>query len=76
MGRGSKIILHLKPACKEFAVRHNIERIVKKYSNFVGFPIMLNGARINTMRALWLDDKSGITATQYQEFYRCASRGS
>jgi hypothetical protein len=34
VGRGSKIILHLKPSHKEFAVRHNIERIVKKYSNF------------------------------------------
>ncbi len=31
---------------------------------------MLNGDRVNTMRALWLDDKATITPTQYQEFYR------
>lgn len=70
VNRGTKIILTLKPAAYEFAIRHNIERIVKKYSNFVGFPIYLNEEKVNTVRAIWLDDKSSITPIQYEEFYR------
>lgn len=70
LNRGTKIVLHLKDNAKEFAIRHNIERIVKKYSNFVGFPIELNQQLVNTIRAIWLDDKSSVTKQQYEEFYR------
>ena len=68
--RGTKIVVHLKTNAKEFAIRHNIERIIKKYSNFVGFPIKLNGERVNNIRALWADDKSTVSKQQYEEFYR------
>jgi molecular chaperone HtpG len=46
--------------------------VLAKYSNFVGFPINLNGERINTVEALWLKNKGDVTAEQYEEFYKFA----
>ncbi len=50
-----------------------IKQILAKYSNFVGFPIHLNGERVNTVEALWLKNKSDVTEEQYKEFYKFAA---
>lgn len=47
--------------------------IVKKYSNFVNFPILVNSEKVNTIQALWAMDKSSISPEQYTEFYRFVS---
>jgi TNF receptor-associated protein 1 len=57
--RGTKIILHLRPDCKQFSIRSSLELIVKKYSNFVGFPIFLNNKKVNTVEAIWTQDRCG-----------------
>jgi molecular chaperone HtpG len=44
--------------------------LLTEYSNFVAFPLYLNGDRVNTVEALWLKPKAEITEEQYQEFYR------
>lgn len=68
--RGTKITLELKDDAKEFAQASTIERIVKRYSNFVPFPIELNGKRVNTVQALWTRNKSEIKEEEYNEFYQ------
>jgi len=68
--RGTKIVIKLKERAKQFAVKHVIEGIIKKYSNFVGFPISLNEKKINTVGALWSQDKNSISEEQHLEFYR------
>jgi molecular chaperone HtpG len=68
LSRGTKIVVHLKDT--EFAQAANIERIIKHYSNFVQFPIELNGTAVNTQQALWTKNKSEITDDDYSEFYR------
>ncbi len=70
--RGSRIVLHLKEDAAEFVKPDRIKQILAKYSNFVGFPINLNGERINTVEALWLKNKSEVTEEQYKEFYKFA----
>jgi molecular chaperone HtpG len=47
-----------------------VERIIKHYSNFVQFPIELNGTTVNTVQALWTRSKSEITDTEYEDFYK------
>jgi HSP90 family molecular chaperone len=47
-----------------------VESIIQRYSNFVGFPIELNGNAVNTIRAIWARSKSELTATDYEEFYK------
>jgi HSP90 family molecular chaperone len=42
-----------------------------RYSNFVAFPIKVNGEVVNTVQAIWTEDKSRVTETQYKEFYKC-----
>ncbi|WP_050028569.1 molecular chaperone HtpG [Verrucomicrobium sp. BvORR034] len=71
--RGCKLVLQLKEDKKDFAKPARIKQILTKYSNFVGFPIHLNGERINTVEALWLKNKNEVTAEQYAEFYKFAS---
>ena len=72
--RGSKIVLKLKEDAKEFAKEATIKSVLGKYSNFVGFPILLNGERVNTVDAIWLKSKDQITDEQYGEFYKFATK--
>jgi len=67
--RGTRIVLHLKEDAREFAENWQVEHVVKRYSNFVPFPIKLNGAAINTVQALWTRSKSEIKEEEYKEFY-------
>ncbi|MBN3305123.1 TRAP1 protein, partial [Amia calva] len=68
--QGTKIVLHLKDDCKEFASEDRVKDVVTKYSNFVSFPIFLNGRRLNTLQALWTMDPREISDWQHEEFYR------
>ncbi|MBI3417972.1 MAG: molecular chaperone HtpG [Verrucomicrobia bacterium] len=68
--RGSKIVLELKEADKEFAQNYRVEQLIKRYSNFVPFPIELNGKVVNTVRAIWARSKSEIKEEEYNEFYQ------
>jgi TNF receptor-associated protein 1 len=68
--RGCKIVLELKDDCHEFAQEWRIKEILERYSAFVGFPIHLNGKRINTVQALWLRSKSEVKDEEYTEFYK------
>jgi molecular chaperone HtpG len=67
--RGTKVVLELKEEDKEFANAFTIERIIKRYSSFIQFPIELNGKRLNTVQAIWARSKSEIKEEEYNEFY-------
>jgi len=67
---GSKITMLLKESCKEYANPEKIKSIIKKYSNFVSFPVKLNGEVVNTVSAIWTMEKTAVTEEQYKEFYR------
>lgn len=67
--RGTKIILHLKDECAKFSKEDTIKEIIKKYSNFVGHPIVVNGDRINLIQPIWMEDARNVTEEQYEEFY-------
>uniref|UniRef100_A0A8C8VPZ3 Heat shock protein 75 kDa, mitochondrial n=1 Tax=Pelusios castaneus TaxID=367368 RepID=A0A8C8VPZ3_9SAUR len=67
---GTKIIIHLKEECKEFVQEDRVKEVVTKYSNFISFPLFLNGKRINTLQALWMMDPKEIGEWQHEEFYR------
>ncbi|KAM4631966.1 heat shock protein 75 kDa, mitochondrial [Discoglossus pictus] len=67
---GTKVTIQLKDDCKEFANEDRVREVVTKYSNFVSFPVYLNGKRINTLQALWMMDPKEIGEWQHEEFYR------
>ena len=41
--RGTKITLKLLPASREFSQEMIVEKIVKKFSQFISYPIKING---------------------------------
>jgi len=41
LARGTEITLHLKEDCRKYAEEKTIKELVKKHSNFIGFPIYL-----------------------------------
>jgi molecular chaperone HtpG len=80
--RGTDVILHLKPDAKEYLESWTIRPIVKKYSDFIEFPVILEypqekdgktetvSETVNTQVALWLRPKSEIKPEEYQQFYQ------
>jgi molecular chaperone HtpG len=74
LDRGSKLVLTLKEDCKEYATESRIKHLIRTYSNFVGFPILLNGTRVNEVEALWLKNKSEVSEEQYKAFYQFACK--
>lgn len=74
--RGTKIIVHLREDAVEFAEKFRIENVIKKYSNFVSFPIKLNDEQVNKISAIWREPKASIKEDQYQEFYKFFSNTS
>jgi TNF receptor-associated protein 1 len=68
--RGSTLTLHMKETCAEFCDPKRIKEIVKKYSNFVAFPIKVDGVVVNTITAIWTQDKNSVTEQQYNDFYK------
>jgi HSP90 family molecular chaperone len=68
--RGSTVVIHLKDDQMEYADEKRVEAVLKKYSNFVNFPIYLNGNRLNTINAIWADEPGSVTDEQYSEFYK------
>ena len=68
--RGTSITLHLKDDAAEFARQERVKAVIQKHSNFVSFPIEVDGERVNTIPALWRENKFSITAEQYADFYK------
>lgn len=68
--RGTRVTLQLKDDAKEFARADAIERIIRRYSNFVQFPLELNGKRVNTLQAIWTRSPKEVKDEEYNEFYQ------
>ena len=71
--RGTKISFKLKDDAKEFCEEHQVNEIIKKYSNFADFPIHVNGEQVNTISALWQKSKNEVTDEELEEFYKFIS---
>jgi len=67
---GTTIVLKLKEEESNFSQRFHIEQNIRKYSNFVGFPINVDGTRVNTLEALWMKSKNEVSVEQHADFYR------
>jgi molecular chaperone HtpG len=67
---GTRIVLHLKEDSREFSKAWRVKDVIRKYSDFVTFPIHVDGELVNRSKALWTLPKSQITDEQHAEFYR------
>ncbi|XP_002155027.2 heat shock protein 75 kDa, mitochondrial isoform X1 [Hydra vulgaris] len=76
VSRGTKVIIHLKETEKRFSLKSTVEDIIRRYSNFVGFPIYLNGTLLNNVQALWTKPERDVTDDEHKEFYQFISNTS
>jgi len=68
--RGTTIQVFLREDAQEFCEKFRVESLIKKYSNFVPFPIYLNGEQINKISAIWREPKAQVSEEQYNEFFK------
>ena len=54
----------------KYSDEKTVEKVLKKYSNFVNFPIYLNGNRLNTIKAVWAEQPSTVSDETYSDFYK------
>lgn len=77
---GTDVILQLKASeaedesAQDFSDTSLIKHIVKKYSDFIAYPIVMSeGGKeeiLNSMKAIWTKRKNDVTAEEYTEFYK------
>jgi molecular chaperone HtpG len=80
-GRGTEVIVHLKKEEIEFLQQWKLREIIKKYSDFIEHPIVMDVEKdkkteeetLNSRKAIWLKPKAEITETEYNEFYKHVS---
>lgn len=82
---GTTVKVHLKPGEDEFLERFRISGIIRKYSDHISFPILMEkelteedkkenkeagDETLNKATALWARNKSDIKEEEYNEFYK------
>mmetsp|Transcript_19156 Transcript_19156/g.40301 ORF Transcript_19156/g.40301 Transcript_19156/m.40301 type:complete len:555 (-) Transcript_19156:1491-3155(-) len=68
--RGTTVKLFLKEEYWGLLSEIKIKDVLNKYSNFVRFPIYVNGDRVNTVEAVWARDPREVDEETYSEFYK------
>jgi molecular chaperone HtpG len=89
--QGTAVTLHLKPEDKDdrlfdYTADWKIREIVKRYSDFIAWPIRMAATRaeedgstttdvqtLNSMKALWARPRDEVDEAEYHEFYKHVS---
>lgn len=86
-GHGTSVILQLKTpdeekGMKDYTREWTIREIVKKYSDFVSYPVRMEVERtkddktekedivLNSMKAIWARPENEVTPDEFKEFYK------
>jgi molecular chaperone HtpG len=75
---GTTVTLHLKDAESEFAEETRLDSLIRKYSDHIGFPVLLQNLgeagsepkTVNSATALWTRSRSDVGEDEYKEFYK------
>ena len=68
--RGTAITIYVKDDAKEFLEPYRLRAIVKKHSDFIAFPIYVDGEIANQQKALWRRPPRELTEDDYKAFYK------
>lgn len=71
--RGTRVTIHLKTECRDFCKTSELQKIIKKYSNFISYTIKVNGEVVNNVQAIWYREKKDVSSEEYQKFYEMLS---
>jgi molecular chaperone HtpG len=69
--RGTSVTIKLKEDAKEFSDENRLRQVIKKHSDFVGFPIYVGEKKeqANQQTALWRQTPRKVEKKDYEEFY-------
>merc|ERR1740123_1708033 len=83
LGRGTKIVLHMKEDQCEYLEEKKVKEIIKKHSQFIGYPISLmvekerdkevsddEAEELNKTKPIWTRSADDISNEEYGEFYK------
>ncbi|MGH8223888.1 MAG: molecular chaperone HtpG [Woeseiaceae bacterium] len=75
--RGTRVTLHLKEREADYCDAVCLRRLIHKYSDHIGFPVLLADMTadtppepVNSATALWTRTRSEIRDNEYREFYK------
>ena len=79
--QGTTIVLHMKEDAKNYLDYWKISSIIKKYSDFIEYPIRMRhtikkddketieDSTLNSMKAIWLRPEAEVTQEEFNSFY-------
>ncbi|CAN5202319.1 molecular chaperone HtpG [soil metagenome] len=84
--RGTSVLLHLRDSAQEYADAYRLRSLVRKYSDHIGFPVLMRKMpeadgpaeaapdrafeTVNAATALWIRPRTEIGDDEYQAFYQ------
>ncbi len=68
--RGTTLTVYLKEDEQEFLQPFRLKTIVKKHSDFIAFPIYIEGEVANQQTAIWRKSPGDVEAGDYNAFYK------
>ncbi len=71
---GTEITLHIKPNTEdenydEYLEEFKIKSLIKKYSDFIKYPIKVGEETVNSMVPIWRKNKAELKEEYYEQFY-------
>ena len=71
---GTTITLHIKEDSEEekyseFLEDYKLQELIKKYSDYIRYPIKMGTETINSMIPIWKKEKSKVKKEEYNNFY-------
>merc|ERR1711953_1641954 len=78
IGRGTKIVLHMKEDQADYVEEKRVKEVIKKHSQFIGYPISLmvekekytENEELNKTKPIWTRSADDISNEEYGEFYK------
>jgi molecular chaperone HtpG len=70
--RGTRVILRLRGDAAEFLQEHRLKEIIRKYSDFIPFPIYIGNSeeQVNRRTLLWRRLPNDVVKKDYVDFYQ------
>jgi molecular chaperone HtpG len=68
--RGTEIHISLKKDAHEFADTWRLKQLVRKYSDYIGYPIIVEEEQANQQESIWRRSPSDVTEEEYNKYYQ------
>ncbi len=72
---GTSVVMHVKPDTEdekysEFLEGWRLRELIKKYSDYIAWPIKLEGETVNSMKPIWQRAKNEVSDEDCAKFYK------